>query len=227
MDARIVVARYRLAQEEQDEAAMDAMVDYWLDQALEEFEGSLEMSERSVENALLTKGVSADKLNEVFHQDTNKESAGGIRALGGFLLKTLWHMVIGPFVSIAKFIKSSAFRNEVKLAFKRALKHEVRSTKHMVSVAGRLMRGEEVNPQERKAAMMQFVDIFTKVLLAYLTGPHIAHMFSGSVWKVIGTFLSPLDEILAVLLDKPIRAAAKKLLGSDLGMLPSGFYTHF
>jgi hypothetical protein len=136
-------------------------------------------------------------------------------------------MIVGPFIGIKKLIVSPKFRSEVKTSFKRALNHEVRSTKHMIDVAGRLARGEEVNPQEKKTAMRQLVDILTKAVLVYFAGPHIAHLFAGGIWKALAALLSPLDEIVIILLDKPIRAAAQKLLSADIGLLPSGFYTHF
>ena len=136
-------------------------------------------------------------------------------------------MIVHPFLSLGKLVKSSAFRQEVKNAFKRALRHEVRATKHMLSVAGRLARGEEVKPQERKAAMHQLVDVLTKALLLYFAGPHVAHLFQSGLWRALGALLSPLDEIIVILLDKPLRAATRKLLSADIGLMPSGFYTHF
>jgi hypothetical protein len=136
-------------------------------------------------------------------------------------------MLIHPFLAIGKMLVSPSFRNEIKISFKRALSHEVRASKHMLSVAGRLARGEEVNRQERKAAMHQLTDILVKAVLLYFAGPHIAHLFESGIWKALAALLSPLDEVILVLLDKPIRAATKKLMSADLGLMPSGFYTHF
>ncbi len=150
-----------------------------------------------------------------------------IRALGGLILNGVWHMIVAPFINIGKLITSPAFRVEIKTAFRRALSHEMRSTKHMVNVAGRLSRGEEVNPQERTTAMHQLVDILTKVVLLYFVGPRITGLFENGIWKALAALMSPLDDIVVILLDKPIRAAAKKLMSADIGLLPSGFYTHF
>jgi len=175
---------------------------------------------------LQAEGVTADALNALADPMT-KQAGGFIRALGGLVFRGLWALVVHPFLALGKFVRSSQFRSEVKASFKRALRHEVRATKHMMDVAGRLARGEEVNPHERKAAMHQLVDILTKAILIYFAGPHVAHLFAGGVWKALAAFMSPLDEIIAILLDKPIRAAARKLLSADIGMLPSGFYTHW
>jgi hypothetical protein len=224
MDARRVAQRYRRAQE--DERALDEFVDHWVDEFLKTFVQNVNLSEGAVEGALKAQGVSADKVNEVTNPD-GKEAGGFIQALGGRILHGVWHMLISPFLNIAKFFGSEEFRTEIKRRVKRALSHEVRATRHMLEVAGRLARGEEVNPQERKAAMHQLVDIVTKTVAIYFAGPHIAHFFAGGIWKVLGMIASPVDEILVILLDKPLRIAAKKLLGADIGLLPSGFYTHF
>lgn len=222
--AHRVAARYKRA--EDDQAAFEAMVDHWADVFLDELEKNTDISESDVERVLQSEGVSAEDINDVVGM---KQAGLGnlVKALGGWIAHNVWHMVTGPFFGIKKLITSQQFRTEVKASFKRALSHEIRSTKHMVSVAARLARGEEVNPQERKAAMHQLVDILVKAVLVYFTGPHIAHLFSGGVWKALAALLSPLDEVVMVLLDKPIRAAAKKLMSADIGLLPSGFYTHF
>jgi hypothetical protein len=219
-----VASRYIRAA--QDEAAFEAMVDHWADVFLDELASNVQIDEGDVESLLRSQGVSAEDINDVVGM---KQAGLGnlVKALGGWIAHSVWHMVTGPFIGIKKLITSQKFRDEVKRSFKRALNHEVRATKHMVSVAGRLARGEEVNPQEKKAAMHQLVDILTKAVLVYFTGPHIAHFFAGGIWKALGALLSPLDEIVVILLDKPIRAAAQKLLSADIGLLPSGFYTHF
>lgn len=202
------------------------MVDHWADVFLDELVKNTDFSEADVEEILRADGVTAEDLNDL----AGMKSAGlgdMVRALGGLIFRGLWHMVVAPFLGLKKLVTSAKFRAEVKASFRRALSHEVRATKHMIGVAGRLARGEEVNPQERKAAMHQLVDILSKAVLIYFTGPHITHMFAGGIWKALGALLSPLDEIIVILFDKPIRAASKKLLSADIGMLPSGFYTHW
>jgi hypothetical protein len=222
--AHHVTSRYIRAQE--DQAAFEAMVDHWADIFLDELADNVQIDDKDVEGLLRSQGVSAEDINDVVGM---KQAGLGnlVKALGGWIAHNVWHMIVGPFIGIKKLIVSPKFRSEVKTSFKRALNHEVRSTKHMIDVAGRLARGEEVNPQEKKTAMRQLVDILTKAVLVYFAGPHIAHLFAGGIWKALAALLSPLDEIVIILLDKPIRAAAQKLLSADIGLLPSGFYTHF
>jgi hypothetical protein len=222
--AHRVAARY--VQAEEDQAAFEAMVDHWADVFLDELAEHTDITEEDVERVLQSEGLSAEDINDLVGM---KQAGLGnlVKALGGWIAHSVWHMVTGPFFGIKKLLTSPEFRTEVKASFRRALSHEVRSTKHMMSVAGRLARGEEVKPEERKAAMRQLVDIISKAVLIYFAGPHVAHLFSHGIWKALATLLSPLDEIVVILLDKPLRAAAKKLLSADIGMLPSGFYTHF
>jgi hypothetical protein len=219
-----VARRYRQAN---DQAALEAMAGYWADVFLDQFVGAVDLGPAHVESILAENGLSADVVNEA---DPTTKTAGAfewVQALGGKILKGTLHLLLGPFFGIKKFITSPAFRAEVKTGFMRALDHEKRSTIHMLSVASRLAHGEDVNPQERKAAMVQLVDILSKVVLAVLVGPHIVALFQGGIWKVLAAAMSPLDDIVFILFDKPIRVAARKLLGADIGMLPSGFYTHF
>lgn len=221
--SRRVAARYLCAQ---DEAAFEALADHWADVFLDEFVEHLHIDAAHVNAALQAGGVTADQVNAL--TDTRQAGLGEwIRALGGKILKSTWHMLVGPFVAIKKLIFSQQFRTEIKISFRRALDHEARSTRHMVEVAGRLARGEDVPAPERKTAMIQLVDILTKIVFAYLAGPHVVDMFSGGIWKALAAVLSPLDEVAIMLFDKPLRAASRKLLGADIGMLPSGFYTHF
>jgi len=217
----------RFAQAQDDEAALDALADHWADVFLDEFIAKADFDERNVVQVLQNKGVSAEDINRI--APPTKEAGIGtfVRVLGGLVLRGLWRMLIHPFLAIGKMFVSPTFRNEIKTSFKRALSHELRASKHMMSVAGRLARGEEVNPHERKAAMHQLTDILVKTVLVYFASPHIAHLFASGIWKALAALLSPIDEVVLVLLDKPIRAASKKLMSADIGLMPSGFYTHF
>jgi hypothetical protein len=85
----------------------------------------------------------------------------------------------------------------------------------------------EVRPQEVKAAVVQFVDIATKVLIFVFIGPHVAHMFAEGPLRAMMALMSPVDEVAGVMLDKPLRWVTNKFLGAAIGLLPSGFYTHF
>jgi len=219
-----VASRYIRAA--QDEAAFEAMVDHWADVFLDELVSNVQIDEGGVENLLRSQGISAEDINDVVGM--RQAGLGNlVKALGGWIAHNIWHMIVGPFIGLKKLVTSAQFRAEVKASFKRALNHERRSIKHMFSVAGRMARGEEVNPQEKKAAMHQLVDILIKVVFVYIAGPHVAHLFSHGIWKALAALMSPLDEVVIILFDKPLRAATKKLLSADLGLLPSGFYTHF
>jgi hypothetical protein len=218
-----VASRYLTAQEDE---AFEALTDHWVDEFLDEFVQHTRITDREIEQVLKDQGITYQALNDLA-EEGHKEAAGFFRALGGLIFRGVWNLVVHPFLVVGKLIRSSKFRQEIKIAFKRALRHEVRATKHMFVVAEKLARGEEVNSQERKAALMQFVDVMTKALLIYFAGPHIAALFAKGFWRALGSLLTPLDEILAAVLDKPIRAAARKMFSTDLGLLPSGFYTHF
>lgn len=208
------------------EVVLDQMVDNWVDGFMS-FLGKMDITEEDV-NAALSKDVGAEDVNALF--ETQMKTAGlmdTIRALGGKVFSGAWHMITHPFISLKKLFTQPAYRKEVARAVKKALKHEARATKHMFIVATKLATGEDVKPQEVRTAAIQFVDIFTKVLLAYFVGPHVAHMFSHGVLKALASLLSPLDEVVGMVLDKPLRMASEKFLGASIGLLPSGFYTHF
>lgn len=207
-----VAARHIRARE--DEEAFEVMVNHWIDIFLDELSQNTHIDEGDVEALLRSEGVTAEDVNALVSGSVKEAGFGNlVQALGGWILKSAWHMVLSPFIGIKKLLTSSEFRTGVKQSFRRALSHEVRATKHMVSVAGRLARGEKVNPQEKKAAMRQLVGILVKVILLYFAGPQIAHYFAGGILKAL--LLSPLDEILVALLDKPLRAAAQKLLTAE------------
>jgi hypothetical protein len=224
-ESRRVAARYLQAQE--DEQILDAMADHVADIFLDTLAKYANFDEKEVAQVLERQGVDAEILNKI--APAQKEAGLGqvVKVLGGLVARGLWHVVVGPFQVIGKLLQSSQFRLEVKASFRRALSHEIRSTKHMIGVARRLAAGEEVNTQERKAALHQLLDLLSKAVLIYFAGPHVVGLFKGGVWKALAAILSPLDEIVLILLDKPLRAVVKKLIAADIGLLPSGFYTHF
>lgn len=221
---------------QEEEMALRLMVESWVDGALNILK-SYRLSDEEIGSALeeSSGSVDAEDLNEAYAEEEGLDLqtirtaglADTVSAFGGTLLKGAWHMLTAPFHALWKLLTSSEYRKEIKTATIRAVKHEARSTRHMTRVAVRMFRGEEVKPQEIRAAAIQFADIFSKVLLAWIVGPHIAHLFSHGVVKALMSLLSPLDEIVGVLLDKPLRWMTQKLLGQAIGLLPSGFYTHF
>jgi hypothetical protein len=209
------------------EEALDALVDAWTDGFLDILRHA-KLSDADIESALSASGLTADAVNSTNPEGVKTAGLGDwIVALGGKILKGAWHMLVHPFASAWKLVTSSEYRTKIKTAIKRAVRHEIRSSKHMLKVAMRLAQGEEVRPQEVKAAVVQFVDIATKVLIFVFIGPHVAHMFAEGPLRAMMALMSPVDEVAGVMLDKPLRWVTNKFLGAAIGLLPSGFYTHF
>jgi len=205
---------------------VDAIVDAWGEAFLVGL-ARFRMTEDDVD-AALSGSLSADEVNAAF--DPTGKTAGvmdTVQALGGKVLSVAWHMLTHPFIAAWKFITNPQYRAKVITGIKRAIRHEIRATRHMVGVAQRLIAGETVKPQEVKAAVMQFIDIAMKVLIGWFIGPHIAHLFAQGVFKALASLMSPLDEVIGIIIDAPIRWATQHLLGESVGLLPSGFYTHF
>lgn len=200
--ARRVAQRYRRAAD--DEAALDALADHWADVFFDTLEAEVEIDEDDVTKAIETLGISEE------HLDTLADKTAG--------LGDLWSLVMSPFVAIKKLIMSQAVRDQIKKSFKRALSHEVRSSRHVLEVAGRLARGEPVRAPERQAAMRQLVSVLSNAALFFLVGPGIANL---GVWKALGLLAKPLKGAIALVLDKPLKKAAKRLLDSDIGDVPS------
>jgi hypothetical protein len=204
---------------------VDAIIDQWADAFLHMLSGYT-ITSQDVDSALSGE-VSAEDVNVLF--DPSGKTAGimdTVHALGGKVLSGAWHMITEPFHVAWKLFTSAQYRAKVVVSIKRAIRHEWRASKHLLIVANRLLAGEEVKPQEVHTAAIQFVDVLTKVLLVYFIGPHLVHLFSHGILKAVGALLSPLDEIAAVLVDKPLRMVTQKFLGRSVGLLPSGFYTH-
>lgn len=205
---------------------VDAIIDNW-GEALLSGLAKFHITEADVD-AVLSGDLSAEDVNAAF--DPTGKTAGfmdTVTALGGKVLSGAWHMLTAPFIAAWKMATSPQYRAKVIAGFKRAIRHEVRATRHMVVVAQRLIVGEEVKSQEVKAAVVQFIDLAVKVLIGVFVGPHVAHLFAHGVMQALAALLSPLDEILGILIDKPMRWASQHLIGEAIGLLPSGFYTHF
>lgn len=204
---------------------VDAMIDAWGEAFLDSL-ARFRITEDNVDDAL-TGHMDPDEVNAAF--DPAGRTAGimdTVSALGGKVLSEAWHMITHPFIAAWKMATSSSYRGKVIAGVKRAVRHEVRATRHMFIVAQRLLAGEEVRPQEVRAAVFQFADLTVRVLLVKFVGPHIAHMFSHGALKAMASLLTPIDEVVAVMVDKPMRWATNHLLGEAIGLLPSGFYTH-
>lgn len=201
LSAERVAARYQ-------RASTDVVLDRWVDLFLTEFGQGTKITEKSVERLLQTQGISADDLELL---DGNKQAGERLRALGGWVRRGLWYLLVRPFLLINKLVRSSAFRNEVKAAFHRELNREARSTRHLINVAGRLARGEAVSPHERKAALKQLGSLMSKAILITLISSSGGPLSSG-VWAPLRALMGPLEEIYLILLNRPLQATVKKLL---------------
>jgi len=204
--ARRVARRFQGATEEDllNEEALITLADHWADQFFDALEAEADFDKDDIEKALDTLGVTEERLNSL----TDKTSGMG----------DVWQFVMSPFTAIKKLIKSQGFRDQFKKSFRRALSHEFRSTRHMFEVAGRLARGEEVRAPERKAAMRQLVSTLGKTVLLFFMGPGIANL---GVWKALGMLAAPLREAIRLVLDKPLRKAAMRLLNADIADVPA------
>jgi hypothetical protein len=208
-----VAARYVQAR---TDAVLDDLADHLVDALFDEL-GPNPISEQDVSKALQEGGLSAEDVSAL---SDGKQAGGFLNALGGLVARGLWRLIVQPFLALGKVFRSPAFRSEVKNAFKKAIRRDVRATKHVLDVARRLALAEPVKPQELKAAVRQLLDILARVLFLYFTGPGVAAMFSGGVWPALSKLMVPVGEVVVVLLDKPIRGAMAKLMTADLERMP-------
>jgi len=197
--------RFKRAQED----ALEALADQVADAFLLELSGLDLFSKKRVDRALVEKGLTADALNSMAE---GKTAGPMVKALGGLVLRGLWYALVRPFFVLGKLIRSSTFREEIKAAFKKALRKDARSTRHLGDVASRWANGDEVHPKEFQAAKQQLLRILAKVLLIYFAAPELAGLFSGGVWHAINALWFPTEEILLLLLDRPLSAVMKKLM---------------
>lgn len=202
-----VVTRYLQAQD-----TLDGLADELVDGVFSHLEPP---TEQELSQVLADSGLTAEHLNSLMPNDP-KIAGSFVHVLGGMVAKGLWQLAIKPFVLLGRSVKSTQFRERVKGAFKKALKKEIRSSRHMLEVATKLMQGQEVKDQEKAAAFKQLTSILAKTVLLCMLGPGLHSLFSGPVWTSIGAKLLPVEDIILVLFDKPIRAAVKKFLDTDV-----------
>ena len=209
----------------QDELeVVDQMIDAWGEFVL----GLFHKTEPDVEAGLQTQ-LNADEVNSAYEATVGKTAGvmDTVSALGGKVLSGAWHMLSDPFHKVWHLFTSNSYRQQILRSVKRAIRHEVRSTRHMFIVARRILHGESVPKQELRNAAIQFIDLLTKVLLVAFVGPEIGHLLAAGPLQALLSLMSPADELAAIMLDKPLRFVTQRLLGSAIGLLPSGFYTHF
>jgi hypothetical protein len=200
-----VLRRFKRAQEE----ALEELADHVADEFLQELSGLGIFSEDRVSTALTVKGLTADSLNSI---SEGKTAGPVIKALGGLVLRGVWYALSHPFVILGKLISSGKFRAEIKGAFKKALHRDLRATRHLGSVASRWANGEAIHPEEFKAAKQHLLRILIKIVLIYFAGPGVAGVFSGGIWKAVSAIGFSAEEIILLLLERPLSAAMKKLM---------------
>jgi len=200
-----VVRRFKRAEEE----ALDALADQVADEFLLELASLDLFSERRVSQALVYNGLTAEDINSI---SEGKTAGPMVKALGGLVLRGLWYALVRPFLILKKVIRSPDFRHEIKAAFKKALRTDLRATLHLRDVASRWANGDEIHPQEFQNAKRQLLRILTKVVLIYFAGPQVAGLFSGGLWQAITQLSLSAEEVLVLLLDRPLSAVMKKLM---------------
>ena len=186
---------------------LESHVDLFLDVML----SKLNITDKTVSRLLQTQGISADKVNSL--DDGKQAGFGFIKALGGFVRQGVWYVLVRPFLVLGKVMRSSGFREEVKREFKKALSHDIRATSHLFGVVSRMIDGEEIPAPEKRAAMKHLINLIVKaVLISSAASIGSQGLLSGSIWATLRRLMAPLQEILLILLNKPIQAASKKLM---------------
>lgn len=215
-----VASKYIRARED---AVFDAIIDSWVDAAFDALSGQ-HFTTGDVENVLQAGGVDADDLNRAAKGKTAAGNTTTLRALGGEVLAWVWHTVTHPFLEAWKLLTSSQARAETKHWIKTIARKEVAETRHMVAVASTLASGGEVDRAELVKAVHQFVDLFKTALIVGVLGHHFGSELIHDPLHILGMLASPADELVGIMLDKPLRAVTRHLLGHGFGLLPSSFY---
>jgi hypothetical protein len=192
-----------------EEDAVDKLADQIVDQFLSELAHLDPFNQASVSATLQESGITAENLNSL---QSGRQGSSFVKALGGLVVRSLWYALVRPFLILRKLIRAPKFRQAIKQAFKRALRRELRSTRHLADVISRWAQGAPVHPQEFKAAQQQLLRLLVKVLLIYFAAPEIGGLFTGGVWHAISTLWFPAEEVVALLLDRPLGAVLSKLL---------------
>ena len=147
------------------------------------------------------------------------------------LAKKAGHQLIHPFVAMKNLATKPESRAELKAHIKGAIKKEeahikgaikkeVGESKRMVSTIGRALKGEKISPEDRKQAIHQTADLVKTAMMTMA----VAHIFAGGIAKALAILASPVDEVVGMAIDIPIRKATMKVFGVAHGLLPSAFY---
>jgi hypothetical protein len=216
----LVASRYLQAREDQ---VFDALIDTWVDAAFDALR-RVRLDPGDLEAALLAGGVTADALNEATAGKVATGDTTTLRALGGEILSWVWETFTHPFVTAWKLITSNQARSETKFWLKTIARKEATKTRHMMAVASTLARGGEVERAELGKAVHQFVDLLKTALILGVLTHHFGPQLIRDPLHVLGVLASPADELVGLMLDKPLRIVTRYLLGQGFGILPSSFY---
>jgi hypothetical protein len=149
-------------------------------------------------------------------------------AKAGRLLKhTLGHAfeaVADPFKKAYRLVAGKdrkEYRKEVAEWVKGIGKTESTETKQMLGTFKKVLTGQPTTREEKVAAVNQAMDVAKTIAIGTFYGSIAAHEGLGAL---LGTILSPGEEVAGMLLDGPLRRITKKLTGHEHGILPSAFY---
>lgn len=203
-----------------EDRTFDALVDTWVDLAFDMLRGA----RVDVEEALQAGGITAEALNQAAAGRLATGDTTTLRALGGEVLSWVWETFTHPFTVAWKMLTSSQARAETKTWLKGVARKEATKTRHMVGVAATLARGGEVDRADLAKAVHQFVDLLKTALIVGVLGHHFGPQIIQDPLHVMGVLASPADELVGLMLDKPLRMITRYMLGQGFGILPSSFY---
>lgn len=188
------------------------------------------IDETDIESAFAAAGIGPGVLGELETQvvpDAGRVAgpmADRVVALGGSVLKWLWDTLTHPFHAAWKLFNSKDYRKELKRYLLKALRREGGQTRHLWSVVRKVAAGGSVEPAELRKAALQFIDLFRTVAILAFVAHHFGPDLVNHPLQVLATMASPADEVLGILLDKPLQMASRAFLGQTQGFLPSSFY---
>lgn len=219
-------SRVRVADQflqDRGDQAFDVLVDTWVDLAFDML-GRIRLTGADLEAALQAGGVTADDLNQAAVGKVATGDTTTLRALGGEVLTWVWETFTHPFAAAWKLLTSNQARSETKRWLKTVGRKEITKTRHMLVVASTLARGGEVERADLTRAVHQFIDLLKTALILGVLTYHFGPTLIRDPLHVFGVLASPADEIIGLMLDKPLRMITRHLLGQGFGILPSSFY---
>lgn len=161
-----------------------------------------------------------DKINGDESDSSAKVTESNWKKKFGEIAKKVGHQLVHPFVAAKDLLTKPEARKELADHVKKSVRKETKETKHLVSTIKKAVSGEKISKEDKTRAVNQAVDLVKVALI----GATVAHLFHGGVMKAIGTLASPVDEVVGVAVDAPLRKITEKVFGSAHGILPSAFY---